>query len=105
MYYIQAFLFHLLTSHRQDRRLSSKSAAYICFIFLREEFELMISQGAGNSIFTLMHHNENPELVVYATDYSAKAIEVVKVCPDYPTLLAMFRVTRRHSPCSDTESS
>ena len=40
---------------------------------------LMSLQGAGNSIFTLMHHNENSELIVHATDYSAKAIEVVKV--------------------------
>lgn len=36
-------------------------------------------QGAGNSIFTLMKYNENPELTVYATDYSYQAVEVVKV--------------------------
>ena len=36
-------------------------------------------KGAGNSIFTLMKHNENPDLTVYATDYSYQAVEVVKV--------------------------
>jgi tRNAThr (cytosine32-N3)-methyltransferase len=36
-------------------------------------------QGAGNSIFTLMKYNENPDLTVYATDYSSTAVNVVKV--------------------------
>ncbi|CAD6564609.1 MAG: hypothetical protein TREMPRED_005774 [Tremellales sp. Tagirdzhanova-0007] len=45
---------------------------------------LEVGCGAGNSIFTLMRHNENPNLDVYAIDYSAKAIEVVKANPMYP---------------------
>jgi hypothetical protein len=38
-----------------------------------------LAQGAGNSVFTLMRHNENPELNVFATDYSAEAVKVVQV--------------------------
>lgn len=38
-------------------------------------------QGAGNTVFPLLMRNENPELNVYATDYSATAVKVVKVSP------------------------
>lgn len=38
-----------------------------------------IEQGAGNTVFPLLNHNENPELELWATDYSAQAVEVVKV--------------------------
>jgi len=37
-------------------------------------------QGAGNTAFPLLQHNENPELVIWATDYSYTAVDVVKVC-------------------------
>lgn len=37
-------------------------------------------QGAGNTAFPLLQHNENPELVIWATDYSHTAVDVVKVC-------------------------
>ncbi|KAK1921735.1 S-adenosylmethionine-dependent methyltransferase [Papiliotrema laurentii] len=45
---------------------------------------LEVGCGAGNSIFTLMKYNENPDLTVYATDYSATAVQVVKSNPMYP---------------------
>ncbi|ORX34064.1 putative S-adenosylmethionine-dependent methyltransferase [Kockovaella imperatae] len=45
---------------------------------------LEVGCGAGNSIFTLMKYNENPELEVYATDYSSTAVEVVKNNPMFP---------------------
>lgn len=38
-----------------------------------------IGCGAGNTVFPLLAVNENPDLVVHACDYSARAVEVVKV--------------------------
>lgn len=35
--------------------------------------------GAGNTVFPLLRLNENPQLEIFACDYSAKAVEVVKV--------------------------
>lgn len=45
---------------------------------------LEVGCGAGNTIFTLLNHNENPHLTVYATDYAPNAVEVVKANPIYP---------------------
>lgn len=36
-------------------------------------------QGAGNTVYPLLMHNENPDLTLWATDYSAQAVGVVKV--------------------------
>jgi tRNAThr (cytosine32-N3)-methyltransferase len=36
-------------------------------------------QGAGNTAYPLLQHNENPDLVIWATDYSSTAVDVVKV--------------------------
>ena len=33
-------------------------------------------------MFPLLNHNENPDLQLWATDYSAQAVEVVKVSSD-----------------------
>ena len=35
--------------------------------------------GAGNTVFPLLRLNENPQLEIFACDYSARAVEVVKV--------------------------
>jgi tRNAThr (cytosine32-N3)-methyltransferase len=35
--------------------------------------------GAGNTVFPLLRLNENPQLEIFACDYSAKAVEVVRV--------------------------
>jgi tRNAThr (cytosine32-N3)-methyltransferase len=42
---------------------------------------LEVGCGAGNTVFPLLMRNENPHLEVYATDYSAQAVDVVKVGP------------------------
>jgi hypothetical protein len=39
----------------------------------------MARQGAGNAMFPIVQHNENPELSVFGFDYSKSAVEVVKV--------------------------
>jgi tRNAThr (cytosine32-N3)-methyltransferase len=41
-------------------------------------------QGAGNTAFPLLQHNENPDLVIWATDYSSTAVDVVKANSLYP---------------------
>jgi hypothetical protein len=41
----------------------------------------MARQGAGNAMFPIVQHNENPELSVFGFDYSKSAVEVVKVRP------------------------
>ncbi|WWD21670.1 hypothetical protein CI109_106156 [Kwoniella shandongensis] len=45
---------------------------------------LEVGCGAGNTVFPLLLRNENPELVVHATDYSSTAVKVVKSNPMYP---------------------
>lgn len=45
---------------------------------------LSYHQGAGNTAFPLLQHNENPELVIWATDYSSTAVDVVKANSLYP---------------------
>ncbi|AAW45860.2 S-adenosylmethionine-dependent methyltransferase, putative [Cryptococcus deneoformans JEC21] len=45
---------------------------------------LEVGCGAGNTVFPLLMRNENPELNVYATDYSATAVKVVKANKMYP---------------------
>lgn len=52
---------------------------------MRESTRLVLDradgQGAGNTAFPLLQHNENPDLTIWATDYSSTAVEVVKVRP------------------------
>ncbi|KAL7419315.1 hypothetical protein Q5752_006153 [Cryptotrichosporon argae] len=43
-----------------------------------------IGCGAGNTVFPLLMHNENPELRLFATDYSSQAVKVVQSSPMYP---------------------
>ncbi|WWD07455.1 hypothetical protein V865_005555 [Kwoniella europaea PYCC6329] len=45
---------------------------------------LEVGCGAGNTVFPLLMRNENPHLQIYATDYSKKAVEVVKSNKMYP---------------------
>lgn len=45
---------------------------------------LEVGCGAGNTVFPLLMHNENPELRIIATDYSNIAVNVVKNSPLYP---------------------
>lgn len=40
---------------------------------------LEVGCGAGNTVYPLLAKNENPDLVIHATDYSAEAVGVVKV--------------------------
>ncbi|WWC68135.1 uncharacterized protein I206_102058 [Kwoniella pini CBS 10737] len=45
---------------------------------------LEVGCGAGNTVFPLLMRNENPDLHIFATDYSKKAVEVVKANKMYP---------------------
>lgn len=44
-----------------------------------------IGCGAGNTMFPLLQQSENPDLFVYAADYSRTAVDVVKSNPEYNT--------------------
>jgi len=48
-----------------------------------ETVVLEVGAGAGNTAFPVMKRNKNPRLTVYATDFSKKAIEVIKNSEDY----------------------
>jgi tRNAThr (cytosine32-N3)-methyltransferase len=39
--------------------------------------------GAGNTMFPLLQESENPDLYVYAADFSSTAVDVVKSNPNY----------------------
>ncbi|RSH78267.1 uncharacterized protein EHS24_002732 [Apiotrichum porosum] len=45
---------------------------------------LEVGCGAGNTVFPLLMHNENPDLRLVATDYSSTAVNVVKRGELYP---------------------
>lgn len=45
---------------------------------------LEVGCGAGNTVFPLLMHNENPDLKIVATDYSAQAVKVVQSSELYP---------------------
>ncbi|WVF69618.1 hypothetical protein IAT40_004396 [Kwoniella sp. CBS 6097] len=45
---------------------------------------LEVGCGAGNTVFPLLMRNENPDLVIHATDYSKTAVDVVKANKMYP---------------------
>ncbi|KAF6766925.1 Protein of unknown function DUF4202 [Kalmanozyma brasiliensis GHG001] len=42
---------------------------------------LEVGCGAGNTVFPLLERNSNPELTIYACDYSAEAVSVVRANP------------------------
>lgn len=45
---------------------------------------LEVGCGAGNTVFPLLMHNENPDLKIFATDYAATAVKVVQSSSMYP---------------------
>ncbi|WOO85825.1 putative methyltransferase-like protein [Vanrija pseudolonga] len=45
---------------------------------------LEVGCGAGNTVFPLLMNNENPDLRIFATDYSATAVKVVQSSELYP---------------------
>lgn len=45
---------------------------------------LEVGCGAGNTVFPLLMHNENPDLRIFATDYSKTAVKVVQAGEMYP---------------------
>ena len=47
----------------------------------RRVFE--IGCGAGNTVFPLLERNKNPDLTIFACDYSAEAVQVVRTNPTY----------------------
>lgn len=49
----------------------------------RKVFE--IGCGAGNTVFPLLSRNQNPALTIFACDYSAEAVQVVRSNPMYTT--------------------
>ncbi|KAK4688851.1 hypothetical protein P7C73_g1250, partial [Tremellales sp. Uapishka_1] len=74
---------------------------------------LEVGCGAGNTVFPVLNHNENPELVIYATDYSSKAVDVVKSNPMYPKPphgrgilhASVWDITSKPDPSSSTTYS
>ncbi|WVQ79877.1 hypothetical protein IAT38_001977 [Cryptococcus sp. DSM 104549] len=74
---------------------------------------LEVGCGAGNTVFPLLMRNENPELNIYATDYSSTAVRVVKANPMFPkaehgkgTLHAsVWDITSKPSPPSPSTPS
>jgi tRNAThr (cytosine32-N3)-methyltransferase len=44
---------------------------------------LEVGCGAGNTVFPLLEINQNPQLEIYACDYSSEAVSVVKNNPLY----------------------
>ncbi|KIR33049.1 S-adenosylmethionine-dependent methyltransferase [Cryptococcus deuterogattii MMRL2647] len=74
---------------------------------------LEVGCGAGNTVFPLLMRNENPELNIYATDYSATAVKVVKANKMYPKAehglgtmhASVWDITSKPSPHSTSSSS
>eukprot|EP00040_Diaphanoeca_grandis_P022598 m.121868 g.121868 ORF g.121868 m.121868 type:complete len:427 (-) comp28884_c0_seq1:76-1356(-) len=46
---------------------------------------LEVGCAVGNTVFPLLASNHDPQLFVYASDFSTKAIDIVKESPDYDT--------------------
>lgn len=46
---------------------------------------LEVGCGAGNTLFPLLEQSKNPDLFVYATDFSSTAVQVVQSNPLYDT--------------------
>nr|XP_018265270.1 S-adenosylmethionine-dependent methyltransferase [Kwoniella dejecticola CBS 10117]OBR87428.1 S-adenosylmethionine-dependent methyltransferase [Kwoniella dejecticola CBS 10117] len=74
---------------------------------------LEVGCGAGNTVFPLLMRNENPDLHIYATDYSARAVEVVKANKMYPRAehglgelhASVWDITSKPSSSSSSSSS
>ncbi|EIW71095.1 hypothetical protein TREMEDRAFT_42575 [Tremella mesenterica DSM 1558] len=64
---------------------------------------LEVGCGAGNTVFPLMHHNENPNLIVHATDYSKTAVDIVRANPMYP--IPPHGIGRMHANVWDITST
>jgi len=47
---------------------------------------LEVGAGAGNTAFPVMKINENPELRVWAVDFSKRAVETMRAAEDYATI-------------------
>ncbi|WWC86707.1 uncharacterized protein L201_001584 [Kwoniella dendrophila CBS 6074] len=73
---------------------------------------LEVGCGAGNTVFPLLMRNENPELNIYATDYSSKAVQVVKSNKMYPKAehglgqlhASVWDITSKSSSSSSTKT-
>lgn len=44
---------------------------------------LEVGAGAGNTAFPILKANQNPKLVIYACDFSVKAVNLIRDSPDY----------------------
>ena len=54
--------------------------------------------GAGNTLFPLLQQNQNPDLFLYAADFSSTAVQVVKNSDIYDTKKAKAFVWDLASP-------
>ncbi|KAG0172569.1 hypothetical protein DFQ28_010317 [Apophysomyces sp. BC1034] len=57
-----------------------------------------IGCGAGNTMFPLLEQSKNPELFVYAADFSSTAVQVVRSNPSYDTNRSLAFVWDLSSP-------
>lgn len=66
---------------RLDRLLSPNLVAVtIAVCLLAHAPHDFFDLGAGNSVFPLLASNQNPNLKLYAFDYSSHAVKLVQVC-------------------------
>lgn len=49
----------------------------------REARILEVGAGAGNTAFPILKANQNPKLVIYACDFSVKAVNLIRAAVDY----------------------
>ncbi|KAI4217670.1 MAG: hypothetical protein LQ351_000266 [Letrouitia transgressa] len=69
---------------------------------------LEVGAGAGNTCFPILRGNENPELVVYACDYSSKAVQLIREAEAYDDRYVkaeVWDVTSREFPAGLEENS